>query len=81
MDAVPTPDGPALGLGFTSADLAARDGLIRLDRAFLEGLAAEDAALHTRLLAARAAPEAMSARCCALVTVPPRGLINWKSSA
>ncbi|MGA9869383.1 MAG: FAD-dependent oxidoreductase [Acetobacteraceae bacterium] len=53
MDAAP------LGLGFTFADLAARDGLIRLDREFLDRLAADDAALHARLLAARAAPEAV----------------------
>ena len=37
-----------------------RDGLIRLDRAFLDRLAAEDAGLHARLLAARAAPDALA---------------------
>ncbi len=62
MDAVSTPDGPALGLGLTFADLATRDGLIRLDRAFLEMLATADPALHTGLLAARAAPEALSVK-------------------
>jgi NADPH-dependent glutamate synthase beta subunit-like oxidoreductase/NAD(P)H-flavin reductase len=51
-----------LGFGFTFDDLAARDGLIRLDRQFLETLAARDTALHQRLLAARAAPEALSGR-------------------
>jgi NADPH-dependent glutamate synthase beta subunit-like oxidoreductase/NAD(P)H-flavin reductase len=48
----------ALGFGFTFADLAARPGLERLDLLFLERLAAEDAALHARLLTARAAPPA-----------------------
>ena len=48
---------PPLGFGFGFADLADRDGLVRLDRAFLERLAAEDAGLHARLLAARAAPD------------------------
>jgi NADPH-dependent glutamate synthase beta subunit-like oxidoreductase/NAD(P)H-flavin reductase len=43
-------------------ELAGRDGLIRLDRLFLDRLAAEDAALHTRLLAARAAPEVLAAK-------------------
>ncbi|HJS88292.1 MAG TPA: FAD-dependent oxidoreductase [Acetobacteraceae bacterium] len=62
MDAVTTPDGPALGLGFTFADLAARDGLIRLDRVFLDRLATEDTALHARLLAARAAPDSLSVK-------------------
>ena len=33
---------------------------MRLDRAFLEQLAAEDAALHARLLAARAAPDGVA---------------------
>ena len=42
-----------MALGFTHADLADRDGLIRLDRQFLEQLAADDAGLHARLLAAR----------------------------
>ncbi|MBV9734766.1 MAG: FAD-dependent oxidoreductase [Acidisphaera sp.] len=48
-----------LGFGFAHATLAGRDGLIRLDRAFLARLQAEDALLHTRLLAARAAPAAL----------------------
>ncbi|HEY1935419.1 MAG TPA: FAD-dependent oxidoreductase [Acetobacteraceae bacterium] len=58
MDAAISP----LGLGFGFADLAARDGLIRLDRAFLDRLAADDAALHARLLAARAVPDAVPHR-------------------
>jgi len=52
----------ALGLGFTFAELAGRDGLIRLDRVFLDRLAGPDPALHARLLAARAAPDRVSAK-------------------
>ncbi len=58
-DVLPT---ESLGLGFTFADLAERDGLIRLDRAFLGRLAAADPALHARLLAARAAPDSLAAK-------------------
>jgi len=47
----------ALNLGFSFADLAARDGLVRLDRAFLERL---DPDLHARLMAARAQPDALA---------------------
>ncbi len=50
----------ALGFGFTFPALASRDGLVRLDRAFLDTLAAEDPALHARLLAARATPGALA---------------------
>jgi len=53
---------PPLGYGFSFADLADRDGLIRLDRAFLGRLAAEDAGLHARLLTARATPDALAAK-------------------
>jgi NADPH-dependent glutamate synthase beta subunit-like oxidoreductase/NAD(P)H-flavin reductase len=53
---------PNLAFGFTFADLAARDGLIRLDRQFLETLAAQDTALHQRLLTARATPENVPSR-------------------
>ena len=51
-----------LGFGVELAELAQRDGLIRLDRLFLAHLAADDAALHARLLAARAAPDALAAK-------------------
>jgi NADPH-dependent glutamate synthase beta subunit-like oxidoreductase/NAD(P)H-flavin reductase len=61
-DPVTVSDALRLGFGFTFDDLATRDGLIRLDRQFLETLAARDTALHQRLLAARAAPEAVSSR-------------------
>ena len=49
-----------LGFGFTFADLAARDGLVRLDQVFVAGLAAADTGLHARLMAARAVPDALS---------------------
>jgi NADPH-dependent glutamate synthase beta subunit-like oxidoreductase/NAD(P)H-flavin reductase len=49
----------ALKHGLSFADLYERDGLIRLDRAFVAHLAATDAALHDRLMAARAAPEVL----------------------
>ena len=58
MDAVPG----GLGFGFSFAELAERGGLVRLDRLFLEALAAEDAALHARLMAARAAPDALAVK-------------------
>jgi hypothetical protein len=45
------------GLGFP--DLYRRDGLVRVDRAFVGHLAAADAALHDRLMAARRDPEAL----------------------
>jgi NADPH-dependent glutamate synthase beta subunit-like oxidoreductase/NAD(P)H-flavin reductase len=49
----------ALQHGLAFADLYERDGLVRLDRAFVAHLAAGDAALHDRLMAARAAPDAL----------------------
>src|SRR5687767_3589734 len=49
----------ALRHGLDFADLYRRDGLIRLDRAFLAHLAAADVALHDRLMTARADPEAL----------------------
>jgi len=59
---VSSPDCARLGFGFSFVDLASRDGLIKLDRWFLESLAAKDLALHQRLLAARAGPESLTAR-------------------
>ncbi len=44
-------------MGFSFDDLASRTGLIRLDRAFLDRLSADDAALYARLLTARATPD------------------------
>ncbi|MBV8739314.1 MAG: FAD-dependent oxidoreductase [Alphaproteobacteria bacterium] len=46
------------GLGFS--DLYDRNGLVRVDRAFVAHLAAVDMALHDRLMAARRDPEAVS---------------------
>lgn len=46
-----------LGFGVTFAELADRDGLVRLDRMFLHRLAAEEPELYRRLLSARALPD------------------------
>ena len=53
----------ALGLGFTFRDLAERDGLVRLDQAFLQRLEQAEPALHVRLLTARAEPEQLQKIC------------------
>ncbi len=50
------------GLGFAHTDLATRDGLARLDALFVERLAQADAALHARLMAARAEPETIQGK-------------------
>ncbi len=50
-------DATTLGFGASFAELATRDGLIRLDRAFLDALLTADPDIHARLLAARAAPD------------------------
>src|SRR5205807_4575802 len=49
----------ALQHGLSFPDLYARDGLVRLDRAFVAHLAAAETALHDRLMAARAEPDAL----------------------
>ena len=49
----------ALEYGLSFADLYGRDGLIRLDREFVAHLAVGDVALHDRLMAGRADPEAL----------------------
>ncbi|MBV9827877.1 MAG: FAD-dependent oxidoreductase [Alphaproteobacteria bacterium] len=49
----------ALRHGLSLAELYDRDGLIRVDKAFVAGLAAGDVALHDRLMAARAAPDGL----------------------
>jgi NADPH-dependent glutamate synthase beta subunit-like oxidoreductase/NAD(P)H-flavin reductase len=51
-----------LGFGFTFNDLSGRDGLIRLDKQFLDDLAIQDGSLSQRLLAARAAPDSLTGR-------------------
>jgi len=50
-----------LGFGMNFSMLASRDGLVALDRRFLEHLAAEPE-LHHRLLAARATPDGLDAK-------------------
>ncbi|MBV9748304.1 MAG: pyridine nucleotide-disulfide oxidoreductase, partial [Acetobacteraceae bacterium] len=55
MDASP----PSLDARFATSDLATRDGLIRLDRQFIDRLPPD---LAERLLAARAAPDALDAK-------------------
>src|SRR5204862_4999618 len=49
----------ALKHGLSFSDLYERDGLIRLDRAFVAHLAATDVGLHARVMAGRAGPEAL----------------------
>ncbi|MDO8605955.1 MAG: FAD-dependent oxidoreductase [Phaeospirillum sp.] len=53
---------PALGFGISFPDLYARDGLERVDQAFLGELGQADTALRDRLLAARAEPWALPAK-------------------
>ncbi|HEY1798007.1 MAG TPA: FAD-dependent oxidoreductase [Stellaceae bacterium] len=50
----------SLKYGFAFRDLYNRDGLVKLDREFVSYLAGGDAALHARLMAARAAPEGLA---------------------
>src|SRR5271169_5016872 len=45
--------------GLSFADLYGRDGLVRLDRAFVAHLAATDVGLHDRLMTARRDPDAV----------------------
>ncbi|MBV8588883.1 MAG: pyridine nucleotide-disulfide oxidoreductase, partial [Acetobacteraceae bacterium] len=59
MDATTYPLGHQLGYGFSFPELATREGLVRLDKCFLGGLAGAEPELHTRLMAARAKPEAL----------------------
>jgi NADPH-dependent glutamate synthase beta subunit-like oxidoreductase/NAD(P)H-flavin reductase len=51
---------PALGHGLSFNDLYQRSGLERVDRSFLDALAAADEALAARLEAARAEPDALT---------------------
>ena len=51
---------PAFGFDF--GDFYRRDGLARLDAAFVDFLKARDVALHDRLMAARAAPEEIAGK-------------------
>ncbi|HMD47616.1 MAG TPA: hypothetical protein VKG79_00905, partial [Bryobacteraceae bacterium] len=52
----------ALGFGLQFEDLYRRDGLMRVDAAFLAQLLASDAGLHIRLLDARVNPGAKTAQ-------------------
>ena len=51
-----------LGCDLRFADLHGRDGLVRLDGHFVDFLQAQDAELHNRLMAARAAPEQVAGK-------------------
>ena len=51
-----------LGCDLRFADLHGRDGLVRLDGHFVDFLKAQDAELHNRLMAARAAPEQVAGK-------------------
>src|SRR3981189_1606252 len=51
-----------LGFGIRFGDLYEREGLMRLDQAFLRFLREADSALHERLLAARHTPEKLAAK-------------------
>ena len=63
-DPVVAPADAALRLayGLDFADLYARDGLARLDAAFVARLAEADVTLHDRLVTARATPDALAAK-------------------
>ncbi|HYC63492.1 MAG TPA: hypothetical protein VEC14_02080, partial [Reyranellaceae bacterium] len=52
----------ALGHGLSFPDLYDRDGLVRLDAAFVAWLERENAGLHTLLMGARAAPDQLAAK-------------------
>ncbi len=51
-----------LKYGFTIADLYSRDGLVKLDQAFLDYLSKSDDALYKKLNCARAHPDALPAK-------------------
>lgn len=53
---------PALGYGISFPELYERQGLNKIDQAFLEALGAADADLRDRLLRARAEPTSLSAK-------------------
>ena len=71
MDVPPAAEAPRLGFGLSFPDLADRPGLIRLDKLFLDQLAAEHAALHAQLLAARATPPAEKDASALIVALGP----------
>ena len=51
-----------LGFDLRFEDLYRRDGLVRLDRCFVDVLKVRDADLHNRLMAARAAPDQIAGK-------------------
>ena len=51
-----------LGFDFRFEDLYRRDGLVRLDACFVDALEARNPDLHGRLMAARAAPDAVAGK-------------------
>jgi NADPH-dependent glutamate synthase beta subunit-like oxidoreductase/NAD(P)H-flavin reductase len=51
-----------LGFGLRFSDLYGRDGLVRLDAAFVDFLKTRDVGLHNRLLAARATPDELTGK-------------------
>src|SRR5262245_1924854 len=55
-------DDLTLGFDLRFDDLYRHDGLVRLDRCFVDALAARDAGLHGRLMAARAAPDQVAGK-------------------
>ncbi len=55
-------DGLSLGHGLTFADLYDREGLLALDRAFMDALQRHDGTLAGRLLAGRSDPQALAAK-------------------
>ena len=60
-----------LAHGLSFADLYRREGLVRLDAAFVEFLKTADAPLAARLLAARAAPPDAKAESALILEVAP----------
>jgi NADPH-dependent glutamate synthase beta subunit-like oxidoreductase/NAD(P)H-flavin reductase len=54
--------GPSLQYGLSFHDLYARDGLARLDAAFVAWLKESNVEAHARLMAARTAPDALAAK-------------------
>ena len=59
---IPSTALPSLAFGLRFEDLYQRDGLVRLDAAFVDALKARDGDLHGRLMAARAAPEQVAGK-------------------
>jgi hypothetical protein len=60
-----------LGFGIAFPDLYARDGLVRVDAAFLDFLGGTDTALRERLVAARRAPLSGKAESDLLIALSP----------